>query len=130
MKLEGRLTLLFDDAGMEITIEDELSSTSFVKARLDAKATCQVLSRLACVNCELDVQGLDHIGKRMEHKSFEFEIPHPGYSMNKDDICTLALSVCPAGWESDLYFGSQNSFFERDGKEFARMRIRRWVSVE
>ena len=34
---------------------------------------------------------------------------------------------CPVGWTSDDYFGFQHSFFMKDGEEWARVTVRRWV---
>ena len=68
------------------------------------------------------------IGKKHENKYFEFEI---AYSKSKEDL-TLACNeaLFQQGmheWEADNYYGSQNSFFSKDGKDYARVVIRRWV---
>ena len=72
---------------------------------------------------------LRHIGKKMEHKSLVFELTQDAYR-NKDMAKMMAADVCPEGWEPDLYFGSQESFFCKGRKNFARTTIRRWVEKE
>ena len=129
MKLkEGKITLLFEHENLIIELIDGLSSTHFAKVRLSAKQTMKAFSRLGYCPCEITVRNLDKVGKRMKHKKLEFEIPRDTESREKDAV-KLAKAHCPVGWTPDLYFNSQDSFFYKDKKHFAKTTIRRLVEV-
>ena len=87
-----------------------------------------VLSRQGCVDCECITGDLCKIGKKHENKYFEFEVT---YSSSEDDLalaCNEALfREGMHEWVSDNYYRSQNSLFKKDGKNYARATIRRWV---
>jgi len=130
MILEGGVSILINDDGMRIEVEDRKSRTAFIRLKLNRKQTCQALSRL-CTTCEMDIRGLDRVGKRHEHKVFEFKMPPSEYKTRKKIAVEEVKRVCPTGWIPDIGFSSQNSFFnkgkyeERD--EWARTTIRRYV---
>jgi hypothetical protein len=134
MKLEGRISILIGREGTRIEIKDEKSAVTFVEVNITPDQLSAALSRQALVECELEVRGLDCIGKKHENKTFSFEIPD---SIDLSDRWTndsvekelqkYAQSLLSDGWMSDGYFRSQNSFFEKDGKKWARVKIRRWV---
>ena len=46
---------------------------------------------------------------------------------NQLELQKIAQSHLSDGWIADAYFGSQNSFFKKDGKQYARATIRRWL---
>ena len=132
MKLsDGRITILFGDDGLRIEVRDGKASTMFARIKLNQKQSCQALSRLGHTPCKIEVYGLDKVGKKHENKTFEFEMPEKNEYLYGDPQKALAVvtvkKVCPEGWEPDLYFSSQNSFFEKNGKPWARTTIRRWV---
>jgi hypothetical protein len=128
MELKGKISILINREYTDIEIEDDLANVTFLKVRLTPEQLSMVLSRLACVDCKLDVHGLEKVGKRHECKTFEFEIT---YSKSKQDLvlaCNEALFLQGMhGWVSDNHFNSQNSFFKKDGRDWARCTIRRWV---
>lgn len=129
MKLNnGRITILFDHDGMSIELHDYDASLTFAAIRLTPEQTVKAFSRLGYTECDIEVKGLDKIGSKMENKHFEFEIPDVGWGSKRTDTAIrIVQEVCPEGWEPDLYFQSQNSFFSKDGQDFARTIIRRWV---
>lgn len=128
MERKGKISILINREYTEIEIKDDLANVTFVKVRLTPEQFSAALGRLAYVNCELDLRGLDKVGKKHECKTFEFEIT---YSKTKEDLalaCNEALFAQGMyEWVSDNYFRSQNSFFKKDGKDWARCTIRRWV---
>lgn len=128
MELKGKISILINREYTDIEIEDDLANMTFVKVRLTPEQLSAVLSGISCVDCELDVRGLDKVGKKHECKSFEFEIT---YSKTKEDLvlaCNEALFTQGMHeWVSDNYFQSQSSFFKKDGKDWVRCTIRRWV---
>ena len=131
MKLnEGRISILFSDEGLKIELEDSDAVIRFAEIKLNPEQTCQALSRLSGTHCNIEVVGLDKVGKKREHKDLVFPIPKDaGYGDQRRTIASdLALKACPEGWTPSLYFGSQNSFFQdEDGNYMARCTIMRWV---
>jgi len=130
MKIDSRVTILGDCDGVTITIKDRTSNTDFVEVKLTPEQFCQAaLGRLMITECEGRVRNLDHVGLKHENKSHEFEIPENlSYGEERKEIVRkLSIETCPEGWQPDNYFESQNSFFKKDGKEYARCTIRRWV---
>ena len=129
MNIEGRITILFNEDGMDIELSDVASSIRFADIHLNPKQTCQALSRLGETPCEkMEVYGLDVIGKKQEHKSFEFEVPYEYTTYSKrEEVKRIAKLKCPKGWIPDMYFNSQNSFFKKNNKYYARTVMRRWV---
>jgi hypothetical protein len=77
--------------------------------------------------CQFSVIGLEKIGKRHQHKTFEFPIP---VGRNKIKAREIVSSICPEGWVPDKEFNSQDSFFIKDGEYWARTIIRRWVDID
>lgn len=88
------------------------------------------LGRLAHTPCDIELYRLDRVGKKHESKSFEFEISADAVkdSYLLDLICIESLLKSGmADWTSDNHYGLRDSFFEKDGKQYARVTIRRWV---
>lgn len=132
MKIEGRFTLLVNDGNCFIEVKDHEAGITFLKIQLDADEYMRVLSRQAPVECVLDIVGVDKIGKKIEVDRFEFKAFRPIDFHNKIEeyqtqLQELAQSQLKDGWIADRYFGSQDSFFQKDGEQWARATIRRWV---
>ena len=136
MKLKGKITILVNREYTDIEIEDADSHITFVKARLTPEQFSSAMARIAFTDCELSINRLDNVGKKHENERFEFPIP-AGWSKDykKDNDATLAkygqsildIERPNEGWVIEGYFGSQNSFLEKDGKKYARCTIRRWI---
>lgn len=130
MIIKGNVTILFNADGVSIEIHDDDAGVEILSLQLDEKQTCQALSRLSRIPCELEMHDdLSVIGKVQERKPFEFQLPADiGYG---DDRKKLAIKTanksCPAGWKAANYYGSQGSFFTKDDKPWARTHIYRWV---
>ena len=128
MKLkDGRITLLFDNDGMKIELHDNDASITFADIRLDKEQTCQALSSLGYTQCDIKMGGLDKIGKKMEVDDLIFEMPKVNWSEENSVAKKIAVEKCLIGWEPDLSFSSQGSFFYKDDKYYAKTFIRRWV---
>lgn len=125
---DAGVTILAGEDKVTIEIRDREAATTFLKVTLTPVQFCQVLSRLSNTDCKAEVFGLDRIGKKMEHKEFEFEMPDAKWEERSEVAAETALRLCPDGWIPSSYFGSQDSFFKRDGKNMARTTIRRWGS--
>lgn len=127
MRLEkGRITILFERQGMRIELIDNQSSIMFAEIYLTSEEVTTAFSRIAYTPCLIKLYGLEKIGKKMEHKSFEFEIPDVFMKLKENALQTIK-KVCPPGWIPDKEFNSQGSFFRKDEKQFARCIIRRWI---
>ncbi len=128
MKLTGKISILINQDKTTIEIRDANANVKFASITLTPEQLSAALSRLSNVTCEIEVAGLEKVGKKHEVDSFEFEIPKKLYSSsNEDELHKLAQSLLSDGWEADKYFGSHNSFFTRNNVHHARCTIRRWV---
>ena len=128
MQVEGRITFLIDRDVTRIEIEDFNANAAFCRIKLTPEQTIQILSRIGSVKCELDINGIDRLGKKHENKMFEFEIPEELSTSSKtNELQELAQSKLTDGWVAESYFSSQNSFFNKSGVSYARCTIRRWV---
>lgn len=132
MKLENAcITFLVSEDKTTIELRDRNAATIFARVELTAVQLSQMLSRISNTDCQCEVFGLDRVGKKHEHETWEFEISQDlRGSQNSEELHKMALkSLALAGmdWMPDGYFGSKDSFFTRDGKDFARVTIRRWT---
>ena len=131
--MKGNITILVDGNGARIEVEDESSGIRFLKINLSAEQFMACLGRLVNVECDINVRGLDLIGKTLEVGKHEFKIPDElhDHRHNPDYFDKAAQGLAQIqltdGWIADSYFGSQGSFFKKDGEQWARVTIRRWV---
>lgn len=126
---DGRITILINEEKTRIEIRDHDASITFVRIELNPMQLSQALSRLSFIKCDMEVVGIDRIGKKMEHKNFEFKLRDSDCfeSNNKEVAAKKVFLACPEGWIPDAYFNSQNSIFWKDKETWARTTIRRWV---
>ena len=134
MKINAKITLLINQDGLHLTMDDDDAVICFLDVRLTPQQTVEALSRLAHVPCECEVRGLNLVGKkRLSQKlSFEFAAGH-SYGEERQKLATSkAKEVCPEGWKPDTYFGSQNSFsYNHDtGVTTAHTTAYKWVDIE
>jgi len=128
VNIQAKLTLLVSGDHVTIEVHDETAAVKFLTLELTAEQFCAALGRLARVPCQsAKVTELDLVGKRHECKTFEFPLPDGAGWRDKEAATAEVRRVCPEGWGPDIYFNSQNSFFDRDGKRWAQTIIRRWV---
>lgn len=129
MKLKTPQISIFvnaDETTIEIT--DAEANVRFITVTLTARQFSQCLSRLSNVECNVLVQGLDKLNKKMLNKKHEFEIPDDvSRHENEDKLSEIIKKTLPEGWIPDNYYRSQDSFFSKDGKKYARTIIRTWV---
>lgn len=131
-KIEGRITMLVNREYTEITLKDVSSNITFATVTLTPEQTIACLSRQGYVECEIELRGLENVGKTMEHQKFDFEIPvdlenSKGRTIMDKLLGEYAQSLLSDGWIAERYFNSHDSFFTKDGKKYARCTIRRWV---
>lgn len=128
MKLEGKISILINADFTTIEIEDENANARFVTVKLTPEQLSMALSRQMSIDCELEVKGLEKVGKKHENSTFEFEITEDkARSDYNEELQQIAQFQLKDGWVAENYFGSSNSFFKKDGKQYARVTIRRWI---
>ena len=130
MKINGKITFLVGTEYTTIDIIDDDASTTFVKVKLTPEQLSSALSRLCYTDCEVEVNNLHKVGKKMEHKSFEMKIPVGIQSTNINEVRLIfqnEVDKLNEGWISDGRFASQNSFFKKNDEYWARETIRRWI---
>jgi len=129
--MRGQLTISRQIGGGErisIRIRDERAGIEFVEATLTLEQYALAISGQGYVPCEVVVQGLENVGKRLEVDTLEFPLGCSEYGGKRKEIAAQqAAEWCPAGWLPDTRFGSRGSFFQRDGETWARCTIRRWA---
>jgi len=115
---------------IEIRFCDDDAAIEFATAKLSLADFAAAVTGLARVDCEIETRGLEHVGKKMETDTIEFQMPKGNCNDRKEVARDIVDRYCPMGWVPDRYFGSQGSFFDRDGRLWARTTIRRWVANE
>lgn len=127
--INAKITMLINRDCTDIEIKDEDSITILARIQLTPEQLSAMLSRQSYVKCEsCEVGNLDRIGKKHENKQFEFEITYTKAESDLELACKEALFQQEMfGWIPDNYYGSQGSFFKKDGKDWARVTIRRWI---
>ena len=135
MKHKGGLSISRPSYGdgrkkVSIRLSDKDAVIEFVEIEIDYDKFTEALTGMGETECDFEVRALHNVGKIREHKAFEFPIPKTDWSDRKEVVATEAQKHCPDGWIADTYFGSRNSFFEKDGQNYARTTIKRWVDKE
>lgn len=116
---------------ISLRLQDRASGIEFVDASFPLDKFMLALTGLACQDGKAELRGLHKLGKKMEMGTLQFPMPPDvGYSGREEIARKLAEELCPEGWESQGYFGSQNSFYTKDGELWAQCTIRRWVEEE
>lgn len=128
MEINAQITILINRDYTTIELFDKDASTTIVEIKLTPEQLSSALSRLSHTDCKAELHNIERAGKKHECKSFEFEISKSlRGSQHAEELSNLAQSHLSDGWLAESYFASQNSFFERDGKQYARCTIRRWI---
>lgn len=131
-KTKGKITISRTasntcDDYISITITDDKSSKRVLEAKLDLRSFANCITGFAAQHCDLTVYDVfDKVGKTIETDFIEFPMPED-FQHDKEVAKVQAEKHCPEGWVPDKSFNSQNSFFQIDGKSYARTTIRRWV---
>lgn len=139
INLKGALTVanwtgFGDDAPdaktCEITIRDDLSGVDFISIRISPRELMMALFKHSCQICEFELRSPEVCGLKREMKDLVFEIPKCTYATRDKVAYQAAVKAAGEGWEASSYFGSQGSFFTKDGKNYARTHAVRYVKLE
>jgi hypothetical protein len=128
---KGDLYFSFDaNRGMSITLGDSNANADIIKIQIEAADLIRLFANQANVPCKFIAANLDKIGRYHKHKTFEFPLPKNfekiKYTDRKTTAYKIAVELAPKNYEPDSNFSSQNSFFEKDGKPWARCTIRKY----
>lgn len=119
---------------LEIELAERVTTQAIAKIKFTPEQWFNLISGLGYTKClaKVDLDAVSRIGKKMQMAPLTFEMPDDGWlaEYRKKIARKLAKEKCPDGWEPDLHFGSQGSFFNKEGKSWARTTIRRWVTPE
>jgi len=120
----------FDSGYVRITVTDADAGIEFLDLRLTLNNFAEALTGLGNTECEITLRGLENLGKRKERDSIEFPMPDCQYSDKKVVAAAEARKATPEGWIASDYFNSQDSFFRKDGQEYGRTSISRWINKD
>jgi len=134
MKIKARVSFLISAdyyGGTTLCVKDDTSCISFLEIKVSQEQLALLLSRMADVKCEAEVRGLEFVGKEKEGKQIEFPLPEEASFSNEKEIAIkiskkIALDT-GEGWQADCSFSSQTSFFNKEGKRWARGHLFRFV---
>ncbi len=141
MKLtDGRITILAQnsngaagDCGVTIELRDDESNTTFARVKLSSEQWIDAMSRQSYVKCEIDVHGLDRVGKKMiMQKDFKFVVGDVDIPYDEQNLLAKekAFEVCPDGWIPDTSFSSRDSLWFENGKLWASTTLRKWIDID
>lgn len=128
MKLQAKLTLLVNADNTTLEITDASSRTRFVRILLTPEQLSAALGRQSMIDCEMEVIGLDQVGKTHEHKFVFFEIPENlASSKYAAELNGFLQTQLKDGWVACDSYVSKGSFYKENGVQYARATIRRYV---
>jgi hypothetical protein len=133
MSIKGELSIVRPSCSdgkkyIRIMVGDVEARIQFLDIEIALDDFAECLTGLSFVKCDINVRGAEKIGKRIESDELIFEMPsRVKYSERNQVAAELARESTPDGWEASDYFCAQDSFFEKDGKSYARTSISRWV---
>ena len=128
--IEGRLTIgRSSNDVVRIQFKDCNSVTRFATAELSLEQYAQAITGLSEVHCIIEISNLQNVGLRRISDTFEFELEAQN-SYGRNMHIEQLLRDVPDGWKTTDELSSQNSFFEKDGKRWARATIHKWVKEE
>lgn len=134
MKHKATLTISRPSYGdgckaISIQVMDVDARVRFLELEIGYAEFAQVLTGLSEIECMMEVKDLQNVGKQIERKTIEFEMPK-NKPYCKDTASTRAIQEAPEDWRPSLYFGSKSSFFSQNDVNYARTDIYRWVDKE
>jgi len=132
MKIPGQITISTrrspDEGKVHIELRDPNAIVRFLALSMDMANFTRALGGLSCCDCEIEVHDLEKVGKIRESKPLEFELATHDFGDKRMAMASAAAADrCPDGWTPNVSFNSQDSFYTRDGKSWARTTMHRWV---
>ena len=133
MKIKTKLTISRPVYGcgkekISIQVRDVDAHIRFLDIEIDLDKFTKCITGLSEIECTATLRGIENVGKKRETMAIEVEIPKNIYTNRKETAYVLAKKCTPKGWQCSKFFGSQSSFFEREGKSYAKTTATRWVN--
>lgn len=130
--MEGKLTILIGEESSRIEVVDSLSGIRFLSITLNPEQLSRLLSREGLVHVDMDIRGLDRIGKKLEQKTVTLELPSYlcGYynRKNTNKLKEYVDAHLSDGWECRDYFGFKGAFGRNEqGNEVVNALCVRWL---
>lgn len=116
------------DEYISIEVIDNKSRARFLELKVDYADFAQLVTGLSFVGCDGAVRNLERVGKKKVGKQIEFEVSN--YYGSKDEAREKVNNYLVDGYVVHNDFTSQDSFFSRDGKDYARTTIFKWVDIQ
>jgi hypothetical protein len=119
-KLQGKLTICKSSNGtVLLRIEDSNSLIQFLEIEIPLADFSEALFGLAYRPCSYSIIGTDVLGKQRYQEDYIFEI-NTFRNIEQAKLTAITLSQQDPIWNYSSYFGSQDSFFSKDGKYYAK----------
>lgn len=114
---------------IRIRFRDEASGIQFAEARMTLEEFALAVTGLAEREAELEVTGLQYVGKRRVTEQRSIVCPLDAY--NKDKLEEwLKENAQEEGWLLNSYLGSQGSVSTRDGVTILRYSVTKYVDED
>lgn len=131
MKLKGSITISYPSNGtVRFQVRDETSRQTFLEIELSYEEFAKSLSSLAERPMTFNIHDSERIGKVKHTEDIEVEVPnnHDRDISRKHVQKFVSKKIKETGkpWIADLALSSQNSFFHKDERKFARTTMSYW----
>jgi hypothetical protein len=139
-KLKGQLTIGRTRSShgpdtIRVSIRDQMSIMEFASIELSLENFSKAITGLAGVDGELEIRGLDRVGKKHECKTEAVDVPYEGYSLPRGFDFGPALKAWEVdGWEADRHqmenrnnWGRVISLAEDSHRVLIKTHFHRWV---
>lgn len=113
-----------------ISVEDDDAGIQFLELEMSLEDFAECVTGLHGCDANMKFRGLENVGKKQERDTIEFKMPDCSYKEQEKIAYEQAKLNTPEGWIASSYFGSEGSFFTKDGENWARTSIHRWVEKE
>ena len=125
--MKARVTISRDSSDhVNIRIVDNASRIQFVEVSLSVEQYGYLITGLSEQECEMQVRGLDKVGKHRVSESRTIFCPIRSY--NKETLVQwLVDNAQEEGWTLDTYLGSQSSIKHREDGVMLQYRVYKFV---
>lgn len=111
-----------------IRLRDDASCVNFVEVKMTAEQFAEAVTGLHISDVEMEVRGLENVGKKRVRETRIVVCPHKTYS--KEPLQTWLINNCQEeGWTLDLYLGSQSSVKSVDGGTQLKYAVYKYVDI-
>lgn len=116
---------------ISIRVKDHTSKVRFLEIEIDLDEFTKALTGMGETPCNIKCRNLNKVGRELISKNVEVEMgddwpTSTSKSLANQRVLKL-IEKTGKDWIIFSGFSSQNSFFKRDGKNYARTSLRRWV---